>query len=89
MDQDNITPFPGSGTRAVDIDALLAKVDGADNPGQLYLMVVRALADGRDDVKPDATAENARRFMGALTLAYLAAGTLLGAKRDLMVKAIR
>jgi hypothetical protein len=88
---DNVMPFPGGEARKMSrIDEHFAAIDGSkENLSAIMLMAVTAIAGAGDIAQPGSTGEDARRFADNMTRAWFAIGELLGAKRDLMVKALR
>ena len=52
-------------------------------------MAIQSMTASVESMSPPGRPQSVAAFVEALTLVYLATGTLLGAKRALMVKAIR
>lgn len=84
---DEITRFPGAA--AISFDELLAAVDdAAGDYNQLFRIALKSFQNAGPSIRPDTGAE-VKDFFEDLALAYFAIGTLLGAKRELMVKSLR
>ena len=74
--------------RQFGIGGALAKIDAAGNrPAKLLLVAIRALAEARDQVRPEVNPgpDEFRRFIYELTTAYFAIGQILGVERDFMM----
>ena len=79
---------PHEAMRQFGIEGALAKIDAAENrPAKLLLVAIRALAEARDQVRPEANPgpDEFRRFIYQLTNAYFAIGQILGVERDLLL----
>lgn len=84
---DEITRFPGAAS--ISFDELLATVDdAAGDYNQLFRIALKSFQNAGPSIRPDTGAE-VKDFFEDLALAYFAMGTLLGAKRELMVKSLR
>ena len=83
---DEITRFPGAAS--ISFDELLATVDDvAGDYNQLFRIALKSFQNAGPSIRPDTGAE-VKDFFEDLALAYFAMGTLLGAKRELMVRSL-
>jgi len=62
--------------------------DAAGGYNQLFRIALKSFQNAGPSIRPDTGAE-VKDFFEDLALAYFAMGTLLGAKRELMVKSLR
>lgn len=84
---DEITRFPGAAS--ISFDDLLATInEAAGDYKELFGIALRAFQNAGPSIRPGTGAE-VKDFFEDLALAYFAMGTLLGAKRELMVKSLR
>lgn len=87
---DNVTPFPSAaGTQ---MDELLATIDAAEgNKTELLRIALRSFKEATAILDSDAPAEEGDSFalVESLGMAYFALGTILEARRDIMVMSLR
>lgn len=79
----------GSAARLVDVDALIASVDGVADSAQILRMASQAFRQAAERFGPGATDDDVRKLIDDLVRAYFATGALLGAGRELMIKSLR
>jgi hypothetical protein len=80
---------PHDAMRQFSIEGALAKIDAAGNrPARLLQVAIRALAEARDQVRPEAKPgpDEFRHFIYQLTTAYFAVGQILGVERDVILE---
>ena len=87
---DNVTPFPS--VAATPIDELLATIDAAEgNKTELLRIALRSFKEATAIFHTDTPAEEGDSFalIESLNMAYFALGTILKARRDIMVMSLR
>lgn len=85
----NVTPFPEGRGLFAGIDTHLAAIDALDNQGKCIKLALDGLGIVMGAQKTEGKEGDLIAAIDGLILSYLAIGTLLGARRDLMVKALR
>jgi hypothetical protein len=88
---DNVVPFPEDRSLFANIDAHLQTIDAIPEPEKATLIRLAIDCFGKlmDAQESDDRPGSLVAAVDALLLSYLALGTILGAKRDLMVASLR
>jgi hypothetical protein len=87
---DNVTPFPSAS--GAPMDEMLATIDAAEgNKTELLRIALRSFNEATAILAGDAAAEDGDSFalVESLGMAYFALGTILDARRDIMVMSLR
>ncbi len=87
---DNVTPFPSAA--GTPMDELLATIDAAEgNKTELLRIALRSFKEATAILDADAPAEEGDSFalVESLGMAYFALGTILEARRDIMVMSLK
>ena len=87
---DNVTPFPSAA--GTPMDELLATIDAAEgNKTELLRIALRSFKEATAILDSDAPAEEGDSFalVESLGMAYFALGTILEARRDIMVMSLK
>lgn len=87
---DNVTPFPSAA--GAPMDEMLAVIDAAEgNKTELLRIALRSFNEATAILAADRAAEDGDSFalVESLGMAYFALGTILEARRDIMVMSLR